>query len=138
MSARDRYHHWVKETLIQAGWVISHDPLSISIGKISVQIDLGLENLIGAEKGTTKIAVEIKSFINVSQITDFYAALGQYLCYKVALAEKHPDRILYLAVPDPVYNLFFTEDLIQKVLQAYPVKLLIYNLSNQEIQSWID
>ena len=138
MSARDRYHHWVKETLIQAGWVISHDPLSISIGKISVQIDLGLENLIGAEKGTTKIAVEIKSFINVSQITDFYAALGQYLCYKVALAEKHPDRILYLAVPDPVYNFFFTEDLIQKVLQAYPVKLLIYNLSNQEIQSWID
>ena len=97
-----------------------------------------VENLIGAEKGTTKIAVEIKSFINVSQITDFYAALGQYLCYKVALAEKHPDRILYLAVPDPVYNLFFTEDLIQKVLQAYPVKLLIYNLSNQEIQLWID
>ena len=138
MSARDRYHHWVKETLIQAGWTISHDPLSISIGKISVQIDLGLENLIGAEKGTTKIAIEIKSFINVSQITDFYAALGQYLCYKVALAEKHPDRVLYLAVPDPVYNLFFTEDLIQKVLQAYPVKLLIYKLSNQEIQSWID
>jgi hypothetical protein len=138
MSARDRYHNWVKETLIQAGWVISHDPLSISIGKISVQIDLGLENLIGAEKGATKIAVEIKSFINVSQITDFYAALGQYLCYKVALAEKHPDRILYLAVPAPVYNLFFTEDLIQKVLQAYPVKLLVYNLSNQEIQSWID
>jgi hypothetical protein len=138
MSARDRYHNWVKETLIQAGWVISHDPLSISIGKISVQIDLGLENLIGAEKGATKIAVEIKSFINVSQITDFYAALGQYLCYKVALAEKHPDRILYLAVPDPVYNLFFTEDLIQKVLQAYSVKLLVYNLSNQEIQSWID
>lgn len=138
MSARDRYHNWVKETLIQAGWVISHDPLSISIGKISVQIDLGLENLIGAEKGATKIAVEIKSFINVSQITDFYAALGQYLCYKVALAEKHPDRILYLAVPDPVYNLFFTEDLIQKALQADPVKLLVYNLSNQEIQSWID
>jgi XisH protein len=138
MSARDRYHDWVKETLVQAGWTISHDPLSISIGKISVQIDLGLESLIGAEKGTTKIAVEIKSFGNVSQITDFYAALGQYLCYKVALAEKQPDRILYLAVPDPVYDLFFAEDLIQKILQAYPVKLLVYNLSNKEIQSWID
>jgi XisH protein len=138
MSARDRYHDWVKETLVQAGWTISHDPLSISIGKISVQIDLGLESLIGAEKETKKIAVEIKSFGNVSQITDFYAALGQYLCYKVALAEKQPDRILYLAVPDPVYDLFFAEDLIQKILQAYPVKLLVYNLSNKEIQSWID
>jgi XisH protein len=138
MSARDRYHDWVKETLINAGWVISHDPLSISIGKISVQIDLGLESLIGAEKGTDKIAVEIKSFGNVSQITDFYSALGQYLCYKVALEEKHPDRTLYLAVPDPVYRLFFIETLIQKILQAYPVKLLVYDLLNKEIQSWID
>lgn len=88
MSARDKYHDWVKETLIQAGWTISHDPLSLSIGKISIQIDLGLENLIGAEKGTQKIAVEIKTFGNISKITDFYAALGQYLCYKVALAER--------------------------------------------------
>lgn len=118
--------------------MISHDPLSIAIGKISVQIDLGLESLIGAEKGARKIAVEIKSFSNVSQITDFYAALGQYLCYKVALAERQPDRILYLAIPDLVCNLFFVEELIQKVLQAYPVKLLVYNLSNKEIQSWID
>lgn len=138
MSARDRYHDWVKETLTLDGWVISHDPLSIAIGKISVQIDLGLESLIGAEKGARKIAVEIKSFSNVSQITDFYAALGQYLCYKVALAERQPDRFLYLAIPDLVYNLFFVEELIQKVLQAYPVKLLVYNLSNKEIQSWID
>lgn len=138
MSARDRYHDWVKETLISDGWVISHDPLLIAIGKISVQIDLGLESLIGAEKGERKIAVEIKSFSNVSQITDFYAALGQYLCYKVALAERQPDRILYLAVPRLVYDLFFAEELIQKILQAYPVKLLVYNLSHQEIQSWID
>jgi XisH protein len=138
MSARDKYHDWVKETLINAGWRISHDPLSISIGKISIQIDLGLESLIGAEKGTEKIAVEIKSFGKVSQITDFYAALGQYLCYKVALADKHPERTLYLAVPAPVYELLFTEILIQKVLQAYPVKLLVYNLANKEIQSWID
>jgi hypothetical protein len=138
MAARDRYHDWVKETLINTGWVISHDPLSISIGKISVQIDLGLESLIGAEKGTSKIAVEIKTFGKISQITDFYSALGQYLCYKVALADKHPDRTLYLAVPAPVYDLFFSEDLIQKVLQAYPVKLLVYNLKSKEIQLWID
>jgi len=85
-----------------------------------------------------KIAVEIKTFSNVSQITDFYAALGQYFCYKVALTERHPDRILYLAVPKLVYDSFFTEALIQKVLQVYPVKLLVYNLENKEIQLWID
>jgi hypothetical protein len=138
MAARDRYHDWVKETLINAGWVISHDPLSIRIGKIGIQIDLGLENLIGAEKDTQKIAIEVKGFINASKITDFYAAFGQYLCYKVALGRKEPDRTLYLAVPAPVYEKFFQEILIQDVLQQYPAKLLVYNLSTQEIQSWID
>ncbi len=138
MSARDRYHAWVKETLINAGWVISHDPLSIRIGKIGIQIDLGLENLIGAEKDTQKIAVEVKGFVNASKITDFYAAFGQYLCYKVALAKKEPNRMLYLAVPVSAYNTLFREILIQEVLKEYPVKLLVYNLSTQEIQSWID
>jgi XisH protein len=134
MSARDRYHDWVKETLINEGWVISHDPLSIRIGKI----DLGLENLIGAEKNTHKIAVEVKGFTNVSKITEFYTAFGQYLCYKVALGKKEPDRTLYLAVPALVYSTLFQEILIQEVLQQYPAKLLVYNLSTQEIQSWID
>lgn len=138
MPAKDTYHDWVKESLIQAGWVVSHDPLSFRIGKIGIHVDLGLENLIGAEKEQRKIAVEIKGFLNASKITDFYAAFGQYLCYKVALAREDPDRTLYLAVPTPIYDTFFREALIQDVLQKYPAKLLIYNLSNQEIQSWID
>lgn len=137
MPAKDIYHDWVKEALTQAGWLVSHDPLSLRIGKIGLHIDLGLESLIGAEKEQQKIAVEIKGFINVSKITDFYAAFGQYLCYKVALARADPDRTLYLAVPAPIYNTFFREVLIQDVLNQYPAKLLIYNLSNQEIQSWI-
>ena len=58
MSARDRYHDWVKETLILDGWVISHDPLSIAIRKLSVQIDLGLESLIGAEKEARNACVQ--------------------------------------------------------------------------------
>ena len=138
MPAKDRYHDWVKETLVQAGWVVSHDPLSIRIGKIGIHVDLGLENLLGAEKEQQKIAVEIKGFLNFSKITDFYAAFGQYLCYKVALARKEPDRILYLAVPAPVYQKLFQEVLIQDVLKEYPAKLLIYKLSTQEIQSWIN
>ena len=94
MPAKDIYHDWVKEALTQAGWIVSHDPLSLRIGKIGLHIDLGLESLIGAEKEQQKIAVEIKGFINVSKITDFYAAFGQYLCYKVALARADPDRTL--------------------------------------------
>ncbi len=94
--------------------------------------------MIGAEKDQQKIAVEIKGFINLSKITDFYAAFGQYLCYKVALAQEEPDRTLYLAIPTSIYKTFFGEILIQEVLKEYPAKLLVYNLSTQEIQSWID
>jgi len=138
MSARDRYHDWVKETLILDGWVVSHDPLSFRVGRIGIHVDLGLENLIGAEKEQQKIAVEIKGFLNASKITDFYAAFGQYVCYKVALAREDPERTLYLAVPTPIYTTFFRELLIQDVLNEYPTKLLVYNLSTQEIKSWID
>jgi hypothetical protein len=138
MPAKDIYHDWVKATLIQAGWLVSHDPLSIRIGKIGIHIDLGLEHLIGAEKAQQKIAVEIKGFMNISKITDFYAAFGQYLCYKVALAREDPSRKLYLAVPAPIYNTFFKEVLIQDILSEYPMRLLIYSLSTQEIQTWID
>lgn len=106
MSARDRYHDWVKEALIQAGWVVSHDPLSIRIGKIGIHVDLGLENLIGAEKDQQKIAVEIKGFINLSKITDFYAAFGQYLCYKVALDREDPRSHTLLSNPRPCLSDF--------------------------------
>ncbi|MBE9251361.1 hypothetical protein IQ226_19960 [Dolichospermum sp. LEGE 00240] len=34
-------------------------------------MDLGAEKLIAAERESDKIAVEIKSFINLSAITDF-------------------------------------------------------------------
>lgn len=53
------------------------------------------------------------------------------------LSEEEPDRVLYLAVPTLVYQLLFGEILIQKVLQQYPVKLIVYNPELEEIQSWI-
>jgi XisH protein len=104
MSRKDRFHELVKQALIQTGWTITDDPLYLSIGNINVQIDLAAEPLIAATKDDQKIAVEVKSFINTSQITDFYGSLGQYLTYRVALKLKEPDRELYLAVPKPAYE----------------------------------
>lgn len=74
--ARDKFHEEVKNALEQEGWVITADPLSFKVGKIQVQIDLGAERLIAAEKGNDKIAVEIKTFGNVSFITPFTKPLG--------------------------------------------------------------
>jgi XisH protein len=138
MSRKDRFHELVKQALIQTGWTITDDPLYLSIGNINVQIDLAAEPLIAATKDDQKIAVEVKSFINTSQITDFYGSLGQYLTYRVALKLKEPDRELYLAVPKPAYETLFQEILIQEVFRLYPVNIIVYDQITQEIESWID
>ncbi len=138
MSRRDQFHELVKQALIQTGWTITDDPLYLSIGNVNIQIDLAAEPLIAATKDEQKIAVEVKSFISASQITDFYSSLGQYLTYRVALKLQEPDRELYLAVPQITYDTLFQEILIQKVFENYPVKIIVYSKVTQEIQLWID
>jgi hypothetical protein len=50
--------------------------LHIQIGQIHYAIDLGAETLIAAEKGSRKIAVEIKSFVGASATSEFHTTLG--------------------------------------------------------------
>jgi hypothetical protein len=72
MSAKDKFHNFVKIALQKDGWQITDDPLSISMGGVDMLIDLGAEHLLAAERQGEKIAVEIKSFLNTSAITDFH------------------------------------------------------------------
>src|SRR5215210_4784263 len=81
MPARDVYHDTVKHALIVDGWAITHDPLRLAWGLKDMYIDLGAEQLVGAERAGRKIAVEIKSFLGPSQMDDLEKAVGQYLVY---------------------------------------------------------
>lgn len=67
--------------MIKEGWTITHNPYFIKLGKKSAEIDLGAERILFAEKGIDKIAVEIKSFIGTSTISEFYGAHGQFDLY---------------------------------------------------------
>ena len=103
--ARDIFHNIVKEALIKDGWTITHDPLTLLTRKEGgVQTDLGAEKIIIADKGLTKIAVEVKSFLNPSPINDFHEAFGQYMIYLDVLEMTAIERIMYLAMPFEVYN----------------------------------
>ncbi len=93
MSAKDIFHEAVKQALQKEQWVITHDPLKLEFGNVKFKIDLGAEKLIAAEKNSEKIAVDIKSFLNPSAITDFYSALGQFLSYRIALEAIEPERM---------------------------------------------
>ncbi|MBP5977473.1 XisH family protein [Brasilonema sp. CT11] len=107
MSAKDIFHEAVKQALQKEQWIITHDPLKVEFGDVNFQIDLGAQRVIAAHKQDDKIAVEIKSFLRSSAITEFYSALGQFLSYRLALEEVHPDHTLYVAVPLDIYKTFF-------------------------------
>ena len=65
-------------------WHITDDPLLLQAGDIDMQVDLGAEELLAAEKNHQLIAVEVKSFLSPSPVYDFHLALGQFLNYRLA------------------------------------------------------
>jgi hypothetical protein len=134
--ARDLFHQVVKDALIKEGWEITHDPFPIDYGDVQMQIDLGAEILLAATKDKTMIAVEIKSFINPSAISEFHTAVGQYLNYRRALRTQEPSRILYLAVPSQTYDEFFRLRFIQEGIEEYQIDLLIYDIEERSIVKW--
>ena len=71
MAARDVFHAAVRQALMTDGWTITHDPLFVAFGGVDLYIDLGAEKLIGAERDGRQIAVEVKSFLGPSLVSDF-------------------------------------------------------------------
>ena len=136
--AKDKYHDIVIEALEKDGWTITHDPYRLEIENFkTLQIDLGAEKLIGAKKENEIIAVEIKTFPSLSQITDFYKALGQFNFYEVVLKEKEPNRILFLAIPLMVKKTFYKYQAVQDVLKSYNVRTIVFDKNKKKIVEWI-
>jgi len=137
MPARDIYHDHVKTALIKDGWVITHDPLKLEWGGKDLFVDLGAEQLIAAEKADRRIAVEIKNFVGKSDIDDLEKALGQYVLYHDVLAEREPERRLYLAVHNQVFNDLFEEPIGKLLLKNSRVQLIVFDPRTEEILKWI-
>lgn len=135
--ARDHYHQLVKQALTADGWTITDDPLYLDLASTTLEVDLGAERLIAAEKGKEKIAVEIKSFLGNSTVSEFYKAMGQFNFYNLALEELEPERLLYLAMPEPAYQDVRKEPIAQKAIERYRIRFIVYSLEQQIITSWI-
>ena len=93
---------------------------------------------IAAEKEGKKIAVEIKTFSGFSSMSNFYEAVGQYLIYKELVANKESDRVLYLAVPDEIYDEYFYPTHGREMREKLGIRLTIYNPIEEKILNWID
>ena len=137
MSNRDLFHNVVRAALEKDGWIITDDPYHLDLGFTDFYIDLGAEKIIAATKDNQKIAVEIKSFVGTSTVSEFHMAVGQFINYRAALEQESPERLLYLAVPLNTYRTFFKTNFIQNIIQRYQISLLIYDVDKEEIWQWI-
>ncbi len=138
MPAKDIFHNIVKRSLEKEQWIITHEQLHLRFREMDFYIDLAGERIIAAEKGGQKIAVEIKSFLGTSAITDFHTALGQFMNYRDALADQQPERTLYLAVPEDTYYDFFMRPFGQFAITRHQLKLLVYDVTQETIVTWIN
>lgn len=137
MARRDIHHHLVRSALEGEGWKVTADPFFIKIGRKSAEIDLGAERIILAERTTEKIAVEVKSFVGTSIITEFYKALGQFLMYQRALQTFEPDRVLYLALPQAAYDELSADVFDFPNFEDLRHRLIIYQPAENTNLTWI-
>lgn len=137
MSRKDVVHDTVRHALEKDGWTITHDPLELpKVDGFQLKIDLGAERLITAEKGMQKIAIEVKSYISPSAISEFHTTLGQYLNYRRALQKIGSTRTLYLAIPVDIYNTFFQTPFVRETVDDFGINLIAVNLVTERIAQW--
>lgn len=137
MPAKDIFHDSCKNALIKDGWTITHDPYLLRWGPEDLYIDLGAERFLAAEKFNRKIAVEVKSFVNPSEVEDLKNALGQFILYQDILARTEADRELYLAIRDLTFSDLFEDSIGQVLLENKRLKLITFNPAMEVIERWI-
>ncbi len=74
--------------------------------------------------------------MSLSDLDSFEDALGQFLIYFVALEEKDPERVLFLAVPIGFYNRFFSDTFFIRLAERFSIRLLVYDETQKNIVLW--
>jgi hypothetical protein len=139
VSARNIHHDAVVEALKADGWTITDDPLTISYGDTNLFVDLGAERTtLAAEKGARRIAVEVQSFLHPSSVRALPEAVGQYQVYRLVLAGQQPDRTLYMADSQKVYESILADRFGQFVVTGLQVRVVVFDPSRQRVIQWID
>ncbi|MEM9214991.1 MAG: element excision factor XisH family protein [Cyanobacteria bacterium P01_F01_bin.150] len=138
MPQYDLYHDAVKRALVKDGWTITDDPFTLEYDDLRLYADLGAEKLFAAIKQTRRIVVEVKVFGGVSLITELQKTLGQYGMYRSIIRRIAPERTLYLAVTQDVYQDFFRRPAIKDIVSDHRLEILTFDPDIEEVLSWIN
>ncbi|MCC6555314.1 MAG: XisH family protein [Polyangiaceae bacterium] len=137
MPQRDTFHTAVKTALERDGWTITDDPLLLAVGIHKVYVDLGAERLLAAARGSERIAVEIKSFVGPSPVSDFERALGQYVLYRTALRRREPERTMVLAMPRSAYDALLESELGRAAREDLELVVMVFDPLEEVIWKWL-
>jgi len=139
MSAKNIHHDAVIAALQADGWTITDDPFRLIVGGRKLYVDLAAErDTFAAERDGQKIAVEVQTFAGESDIENLHHAVGQYVVYRAVLELQHPDRILFLAVTQAVYDGILCERVAEIVRAREGIRLLVFAPSDKRIIQWIN
>jgi hypothetical protein len=137
MPRFDLFHDTVRVALSKDGWTITDDPYLIEYKGFRLQADLGAEKVFAAEKDQRKIVVEVKVFGTPSFVNELQKAVGQYLMYRSFLKHVAPDRELFLALPQSVFEDFFQREPISEIVDEHQLHLLVFDPATEEVTEWI-
>ncbi len=138
MPAKDIYHDTVKRALEKDGWTITAENLRLPFGGTDAYVDIAAEKIFIAEKEGRKIAVEVKSFIGKSNLTELEKAVGQFIIYRLAMRRQEPERELFLAVQEKIYNKLFINPDVIELIESENIKIVVFDDAKQELVRWIN
>jgi len=138
MPAKDVYHDTVKRALIKDGWKITAENLHLPWGGRDTYVDIAAEKIFIAEKEGRKIAVEVKSFIGKSDVSELEKAVGQFIIYRLAMRKKEPLRELFLAVESGIYENFFINADVLELIETEDLKIVVFDELKEVIVRWIN
>lgn len=136
MPAKDIFHDAVVPALENDGWKVTHDPYVLRLESENLYIDLGAEKILAAEKGSAKIAVEVKSFVAKSLISAFHEAVEQFINYRKALREQEQDRMLFIAIPEDTYYSLFQKKFVQGIMEEIDINLIVFEPEKKIVLRW--
>ena len=136
--AKDVIHDAVKAALENDGWTITSEHYTVRYEEFTVYPDLAAERAFAAQRGTQKIAVEVKSFLGRSTVHEVRDAMGQYMMYQTYLADIEPERKVYLAISTKTYHDTFQLKAVQRLVQRFAVALMVVQIEQKEIVAWIE
>lgn len=120
------------------GWKITAENLHLPWGGTRAFIDILADKIFVAEKEGRKIAVEVKSFVGKSNLSELEKAVGQFIIYRFAMRREEPERELFIAVGEKIYNKFFVHPDVIELIETEDFKIIVFDEMKQLIVRWIN